>query len=112
MNWKRFLKNLSVLVKSLAEEESISIVPQIIPIHPIPPKRKPSITKREVKDLIAKSIKKIRVKKKETNEKTEIKWPEGELTFEELCQANVNFSKEEIRKAIGKKMEQHRKVLT
>jgi hypothetical protein len=103
-NWKLFWKNLKALAHALATEESICITPSVIP--------KRNITKREVKDLIAKATKKVRVNKKENNEKPEIQWPKGELTFKELCQANVNFSKEELHKAIGKKMEQSRKVLT
>jgi hypothetical protein len=103
-NWKLFWKNLKALANALATEESICVTPTIIP--------KRNITKREVKDLIAKATKKGRVIKKETNEKPEIKWPEGELTFEELCRINVNFSKAEIIKSIGQKMEQSRKVLT
>jgi len=79
----RFWRNLFTLIKALAEEESICI----------------SATPKQ------------RLSKKEINSRPEIIWPEGEITWDELCAANSNYSKEEIRKAIGKKMEQHRKVI-
>lgn len=101
MNWKRFWKNLKFLWASLHREEYISIVP---------PKTRNPLTRTEVKQLISKAVTKKKQVKKEN--KTDIVWPEGETTWEELCSINASFSKEELRKAIGKKMEQHRKVLT
>lgn len=83
----RFWKNLKVLAHALATEKSITV-------------SKPKTIKK----------KKV-VNRKPQPSRPEIQWPEGEITFEQLCQANVNFSKDEIRKALGQKMEQSRKVL-
>ena len=48
-----------------------------------------------------------------TKEKSkEIQWPEGETTWEELCRINQGFSKDELLKALGKRMEKSRKALT
>ena len=103
MKWLRFWRNLKALVYALATENSICITQ---------PKQNRPLSKKEIRTLVISATKTNRVVKRPVAEKSEIKWPEGEITFEQLCQANVNFSKEELRKAIGQKMEQSRKVLT
>lgn len=102
MKWLRFWRNLKALVYALATENSICITQ---------PKQNRPLSKKEIRTLVISATKPTRTSRKPISEKAEIKWPEGAVSFEELCRINVNFSKAEIVKALGQKMEQSRKVL-